>query len=90
MTLLFTLFSNLVWERLFDVKFNKNAQTWVLNHYWLLLLGYFFSSLSPKGCAGRTPMGTSSYATYIQSHDQGTIGIAMSMLCVCTYVKKED
>ena len=29
---------------LYDVKFNMNAQTWLLNHYWLFLLEYFFPS----------------------------------------------
>ena len=29
-----------------------NAQTWLLNHYWLFLLG----GLGPKGCVGHTPM----------------------------------
>ena len=36
-----------------------NAQTWLLNHYWLFLLEYLFSSqggLGPKGCVGLTPM----------------------------------
>ena len=33
-----------VWERIYNVKFNMNAQTWLLNHYWLFLLEYFFSS----------------------------------------------
>ena len=28
----------------YDVKFNMNAQTWLLNHYWLFLLEYFFPS----------------------------------------------
>ena len=31
---------------LYDVKFNMNAQTWLLNHYWLFLLEYFFP---PRG-----------------------------------------
>ena len=33
-----------VGERIYNVKFNMNAQTWLLNHYWLFLLEYFFSS----------------------------------------------
>ena len=36
-----------------------NAQTWLLNHYWLFLLEDFFSSqggLGPKGCVGHMPM----------------------------------
>ena len=32
-----------------------NAQTWLLNDYWLFLLEYFFG-LGPKGCVGRTVM----------------------------------
>jgi len=31
-------------ERIYNVKFNMNAQTWLLSHYWLFLLEYFFSS----------------------------------------------
>ena len=31
-------------ERLFNVKFNMNAQTWLLNHYWMFLLECCFSS----------------------------------------------
>ena len=27
---------------LYDVKFNMNAQTWLLTYCWLFLLGYFF------------------------------------------------
>ena len=48
-----------VWERIYNVKFNMNVQTWLLNHYWLFLLEYFYSSqggLGPKGCVGHTPM----------------------------------
>ena len=48
-----------VGERIYNVKFNMNAQTWLLIHYWLFLLEYFFSSqggLGPKGCVGRTLM----------------------------------
>ena len=48
-----------VWERLYNGKFNMNAQTWLLNHYWLFLLEYLFSSpggLGPKGCVGHMPM----------------------------------
>ena len=48
-----------VGERIYNVKFNMNAQTWLLNHYWLFLLEYFFlsqGSLGPKGCVGRTLM----------------------------------
>ena len=33
-----------VGERIYNVKFNMNAQTWLLIHYWLFLLEYFFSS----------------------------------------------
>ena len=33
-----------VGERIHNVKFNMNAQTWLLIHYWLFLLEYFFSS----------------------------------------------
>ena len=33
-----------VGERIYNVKFNMNAQTWLLNHYWLFLLEYLFSS----------------------------------------------
>ena len=49
-----------VGERIYNVKFNMNAQTWLLNHYWLFLLEYFFpprGGLGPKGCVGRTLMG---------------------------------
>ena len=31
-----------VGERIYNVKFNMNAQTWLLDHYWLL--AYFFPS----------------------------------------------
>ena len=45
---------------LYHVKFHMNAQTWLLNHYWLFFhLEYFISSqggLGPKGCVGLTPM----------------------------------
>ena len=34
----------IVGEWIYNVKFNMNAQTWLLNHYWLFLLEYFFSS----------------------------------------------
>ena len=36
-----------------------NAQNWLLIHYWLFLLEYFFpprGGLGPKGCVGRTLM----------------------------------
>ena len=33
-----------VWEWIYNVKFNMNAQTWLYNHYWLFLLEYFYSS----------------------------------------------
>jgi len=36
-----------------------NAQTLLLNNYWLFLLKYFFpprGGLGPKGCVGHTPM----------------------------------
>ena len=26
-----------VWEMMYNVKFNMNAQTWLHNHYWLFL-----------------------------------------------------
>ena len=32
-----------------------NAQTWLINYYWLFLLEYFFppiGGLGPKGCVG--------------------------------------
>ena len=48
-----------VGERKYNVKFNMNDQTWLLNHYWLFLLEYLFSSqggLGPKGCVGHTLM----------------------------------
>ena len=48
-----------VGERIYNVKFNMNAQTWLLNHYWLFLLEYFFplrGGLGPKGCVGHTLM----------------------------------
>ena len=32
----------IVGERIYNVKFNVNAQTWLLNHYWLFLLNFFF------------------------------------------------
>ena len=32
------------WKGFYNVKFNMNAQTWLLNHYWLFLLEYFFPS----------------------------------------------
>ena len=44
---------------LYDIKFNMNAQTWLLNHYWLFLLEKVFpprGGLGPKGCVGHTPM----------------------------------
>ena len=30
-----------VGEKIYNVKFNMDAQTWLLNHYWLFLLEYF-------------------------------------------------
>ena len=48
-----------VLERLYNVNFNMNAQTWLLNHYWLFLLEHFFpprGGLGPKECVGNTPM----------------------------------
>ena len=33
-----------VGERIYNVKFNMNAQTWLLNHYWLFFLQSFFYS----------------------------------------------
>ena len=48
-----------VGERIYNVKFNMNAQTWLLSHYWLFLLMYFFpprGGLGPKGCVGPTLM----------------------------------
>ena len=48
-----------VGERIYNVKFNMNAQTWLLIHYWLFLLEYFFpprGGLGPKGCVGHTLM----------------------------------
>ena len=49
----------IVGEWIYNVKFNMNAQTWLLNHYWLFLLEYFFpprGGLGPKGCVGHTLM----------------------------------
>ena len=48
-----------VGKRIYNVKFNINAQTFLLIHYWLFLLEYFFpptGGLGPKGCVGRTLM----------------------------------
>ena len=48
-----------VGERIYNVKFNVNAQTWLLNHYWVFLLEYFVpprGGLGPKGCVGHTLM----------------------------------
>ena len=48
-----------VWEKKHNVKFNINAQTWLLSHYWLFLLMYFFpprGGLGPKSCVGHTLM----------------------------------
>jgi len=33
-----------VWEWIYNVKFNMIAQTWLYNHYWLFLLEYFYFS----------------------------------------------
>ena len=48
----------IVGERIYNFKFNMNAQTWLLNHYWLFLLEYFFFlSLGPVGpCCKRLCM----------------------------------
>ena len=46
-----------VWERIYNVKFNMNAKTWLHNHYWLFILEYFFpprGGLGPKGSVGHT------------------------------------
>ena len=51
----------IVGERIYNFKFNMNAQTWLLNHYWLFLLEYFFSShwgLGAKGYLCHTLMPT--------------------------------
>ncbi len=51
----------IVGERIYNFKFNMNAQNWLLNHYWLFLFEYFFSShwgLGAKGYLCHTLMPT--------------------------------
>jgi len=58
-----------VGERIYNVKFNMNAQTFLLIHYWLFLLEYFFpprGGLGPKGCVGRTLMTTIKLVNYVE------------------------
>ena len=57
-----------VWERFYNMKININTQTWLLNHYWLFLLEYFFpprGGLGPKGCVGHIPMPVLSTTTLL-------------------------
>jgi len=44
-----------VWEWIYNVKFNMIAQTWLYNHYWLFL-AVTRGGLGPKGCVGHTLM----------------------------------
>jgi len=54
-------------ERIYNVKLNMNAQTWLLIHYGCSFWNIFFpprGGLGPKGCVGRTLM----LVAYISSH----------------------